>query len=78
MDEGSSGGSSGMEELLPLASRPAWAGFEPLVLVPAPGVSPVVAIQYEPHHAEAMAYFRQVMAKVRGAKCVPTNLAAQE
>ncbi len=64
MDEGSSDGSSGMEELLPLASRPAWAGFEPLVLVPAPGVSPVVAIQYEPHHA-AMAYFRQVIAKVK-------------
>jgi hypothetical protein len=52
---------------VPYARRPEWADVSPLP--PPPGdAGKVVAIQYSERHAEALAYFRAVLAKVKGAR----------
>jgi hypothetical protein len=50
---------------IPYSRRPEWADIEPLP--PPPGdAGKVVSIQYAERHAEALGYFRAILAKVRG------------
>jgi hypothetical protein len=52
---------------VPYARRPEWADVAPLP-VPEGDAGRVVAIQYAERHAEALGYFRAILAKVGGAR----------
>lgn len=53
---------SSFEEHVPLYLQEEWRDVEPLEIDDG-GL--VTAIQYLPHHKEALAYFRSIMSKVR-------------
>lgn len=52
------------KDCIPYARRPEWSDVSPLPLPPG-DTGKVVSIQYSERHAEALGYFRAILAKVR-------------
>jgi hypothetical protein len=57
------GSSSGTEEEVPVpyAQDPVWADVAPVISAEIAGAAPVVSIQYQPRHREALSYFRAIL-----------------
>jgi hypothetical protein len=60
------GSSDGSEEEVPApySQDPLWADVAPIISTEVAGAAPVVAIQYQPRHREALSYFRAVLLSV--------------